>query len=126
MASVSDLRRITTQERLRSDHIALMEMLQVSVKENESLKAELNKLKQRQATEGTEATASADAAPAVPATESMSAMVQRILVQETSIKDLAKKYDDGPNVDEELESLKSGTNVDAELEALKSQIGKNE
>lgn len=54
------------------------------------------------------------------------AMAELNKSSETSIKDLAKKYDDGPNVDEELESLKSGTNVDAELEALKSQIGKNE
>lgn len=54
------------------------------------------------------------------------AMAELNKSSETSIKDLTKKYDDGPNVDEELESLKSGTNVDAELEALKSQIGKNE
>lgn len=54
------------------------------------------------------------------------AMAELNKSSETSIKNLTKKYDDGPNVDEELESLKSGTNVDAELEALKSQIGKNE
>ncbi|KYG58347.1 PspA/IM30 family protein [Planococcus maritimus] len=54
------------------------------------------------------------------------AMAELNKSSETSIKDLAKKYDDGPNVDDELESLKSGTNVDAELEALKSQVNKGE
>ena len=97
MASVSDLRRITTQERLRSDHIALMEMLQTSVSENESLKAELAKLKARGQAVAVSAAEVDDAAPAIPSTapapsvESTASMVQRILAQEATIKDLKEE-----------------------------------
>lgn len=54
------------------------------------------------------------------------AMAELNKSSETSIKDLAKKYESDTNVDDELESLKNGINVDDELEALKSQVNKGE
>ena len=45
MSSVVDLRRITTTERLRGDHIATLEVLQATVDENVSLKAEIARIK---------------------------------------------------------------------------------
>jgi phage shock protein A len=54
------------------------------------------------------------------------AMAELNKSSETSIQDLAKKYDGGANVEDELNSLKNGVNVDDELEALKSQVNKGE
>lgn len=54
------------------------------------------------------------------------AMAELNKSSETSIQDLAKKYDGGANVEDELNSLKNGVNVDDELEALKNQVNKGE
>ncbi|MFC4714326.1 PspA/IM30 family protein [Planococcus dechangensis] len=54
------------------------------------------------------------------------AMAELNKSSDTSIQDLAKKYDGGANVEDELNSLKNGVNVDDELEALKSQVNKGE
>lgn len=41
------------------------------------------------------------------------------------IKGLAKKYDSDSSIEEQLDVLKAGPNVEAELEALKSQVNKH-
>jgi hypothetical protein len=84
MSSAEQLRRITAQERLRSDHLAMMEMLQASENENMSLKAEVARLK-GQIARGVEEAPSIESSGSA---ESMAVLVQRVMTQDSTIKEL--------------------------------------
>ena len=115
MSSVSELRRLTTQERLRSDHIALMEVLQASVDENCVLKAEIAKL--RSSAGGVGETKEGTGPPPCHEKENAAFMLQRVLAADAIVAALTA----------EVKVLKAKlASADLETRALKKSNSSNE
>lgn len=116
MSSVSELRRMTTQERLRSDHIALMEVLQASVDENIRLKAEITKLKSSGSGNG-EGGGGGEGEAKEGNGETAAFMLQRVLAADANVAALTA----------EVKVLKSKlASADLETRALKKSSSSNE